>query len=94
MRKVFFFCLVCLLLGSCTKEGGAEVEIYLLKSFTLTTNQSTNPVTLSLSNPVLSDAPLVADDDIAWYKKEAATFKIKKNLKPIIQSYGQKRPLR
>lgn len=36
----------------------------------------------------MEDAPLVADQDIAFYIQSEATFKLKKNIKSLIQNYG------
>lgn len=88
MRRLFLCCLPLLLFVSCKKEQGPKVDLYLLKSYTETINQTTTPATLSLSNAVLDDAPFVADEDIRYYKKSTTTFTLKKNIKPIIHDYG------
>lgn len=73
---------------SCKKESTSKVDIYMLKSFTVDVDRTTNPVTLSISNAVLADTPLFEDNDIEFYKKSTTTFKLKKDIKPIIQNYG------
>lgn len=60
----------------------------MLKSFRVNVDRTTNPATISISNAVLSDTPLVADNDIEFYIKYTTTFKLKKALKTIIQNYG------
>ena len=66
MRTLFCWCLGFLVLAGCKKEKEAEVEIYLLRSFNRTINQSTQPVTSIITDARLSDNPLVADKDIAF----------------------------
>ncbi len=58
------------------------------KSFTVNVDQTTSPATVSISNAVLADTPLVTDKEIEFYKKSTTTFKLRKNIKPIIQNYG------
>lgn len=88
MRYVFLCCLALVLFHGCKKEKAPRVDIYVLKSFTQHINQATSPATLNISNAVLEDAPLVADQDIAFYIQSEATFKLKKNIKSLIQNYG------
>ncbi|MGN6617778.1 MAG: hypothetical protein ACTHJ5_11445 [Ilyomonas sp.] len=88
MKRIFLSSLIFILFLSCKKEHSSKVEIYMLNSFTRTINQSTNPATISITDAVLADTPLVADEDIRFYTKSTATFKLKKDIKAIIQNYG------
>ena len=60
----------------------------MLTSFTANVDRTTNPATISIVNAVLADTPLVADNDIEFYTKLTTTFKLKKDIKSIIQNYG------
>ncbi len=88
MRHIFYYCLTLTLLLGCKKENNSKVNIYLLKSFTKSIDQSTYPGTVSISNAVLDDTPLVADADIKFYRKSTTTFKLKKDIRSIINNYG------
>lgn len=89
MRKIFLFSLTLILFVGCKKEErNLRIDIYLLKSFTATVDQSTTPVTVSITNAVLDDTPLVADQDIQSYTKATTTFTLKKDIQTIIQNYG------
>ena len=88
MRQIFFYCLTLILFVGCKKENGPRVEIYLVKSFTSTIDQSTTPATISITNAVPENIPLVADEDIQFYAKEATTFILKKDIQTIIKNYG------
>lgn len=80
------------LLLSCKKERisrvANRVDIYLLKSFTSTIDQSTIPVTFPVTNAVLEDIPLVADQDIILYTRSSTTFKLRKDIQTVIRNYG------
>lgn len=76
----------------CKKEEygpGPRIDIYLLKSFTTTIDQSTTPATISIRNAVLDITPLVSDQDIKVYVKATTTFVLKKDIQTIIQHYSQ-----
>ena len=89
MRCTFLFSLIFILLLSCKKEhNGPEVDIYMLQSFSLNINQATNPATISISNAVLAETPLVADHDIRSYTRSTTTFNLRKDIKSTIQNYG------
>lgn len=88
MRKVFFCYLTLILFVSCKKENSARVDIYLLKSFNTTVNQTTTPATIAITNAVLSDTPLVAGQDIEYYTSSTTTFTLKKDIQTVIKDYG------
>lgn len=88
MKQTFLSCLLLLLLAGCQKENGRTVAIYLLKSFTTTLNQSTTPPTVSLTNPLLEDKPLVADGDIAFYTRTTTTFTLRRSVQARLQNFG------
>ncbi len=88
MRHIIYYCLTLTLFLGCKKESPSKVDIYMLKSFTVNVDQTTSPATVSISNAVLADTPLVTDKEIEFYKKSTTTFKLRKNIKPIIQNYG------
>lgn len=76
---------------SCKKGehgSGPRIDIYLLKSFTATVDQSTTPATISITNAVLNDTPLVSDQDIKVYVKATTTFVLRKDIQTIIQHYS------
>lgn len=75
----------------CKKEehgSGSRIDIYLLKSFTTMVDQSTTPATISITNAVLDDTPLVSDQDIKVYVKSTTTFVLRKDIQTVIQNYG------
>lgn len=88
MQKVILFCLTLVLFVGCKKEEGGRVDIYLLKSFTSRIDTTTTPATLSIEGAVLEAEPLVADSDIRYYKKSTTTFKLKKDIRPLVKDYG------
>ncbi|TDH23509.1 hypothetical protein EXU57_17050 [Segetibacter sp. 3557_3] len=88
MRQAILYCLAILLFAGCKKEQGSRVNIYLLKSFTSAVDTTTKPVTVAITNPVLDDTPLVADEDIRFYTRGTNTFTLRKDIKTVIQHYG------
>jgi hypothetical protein len=88
MKQIFIYCLTIFLVVSCKKEHGSKVDIYLLKSFTSGVDQSTTPATVSITNAVLDDTPLVTDQDIQFYTKATTTFTLRKDIQTTIQNYG------
>lgn len=91
MRSIILYFLACMLFLGCKKEHqgtSSKVEIYMLQSFDINVNQTTNPAVLTISNAVLADMPLVADEDIAFYTKSTTIFRLKKEIKAIIRDYG------
>ena len=88
MRQIFIYCLTLILFVGCKKEHSSRVDIYLLKSFTSTVDQSTTPATVSITNAVLEDTPLVGDEDIRFYTKATATITLRKDIQSTIQNYG------
>lgn len=89
MRQIFPYFLTILFFAGCKKEeNGPRIDIYLLKSFTTKVDQSTTPATISITNAVLDDAPLVSNQDIKVYSKATTTFALNKEIQAIIQHYG------
>jgi hypothetical protein len=96
MRYIFFGCLAVIVLLGCRKkdtptiEQDASVEVYLLTSYNIDINPTTYPTTLIISNAILADAPLIANQDIEFYQQSTTTFKLKKNINSIINEYDSK----
>lgn len=88
MRFILLICLSFIVFTACKKESGSRVDIYMLKSFTAGIDESTVPVTNTISNAVLEATPLLSDNDIEFYKQSTTTFKLKKDIKSIIKDYG------
>jgi hypothetical protein len=89
MRKVFLYCLTLILLTGCKKEkSGSRIDIYLLKSFSVTVDQSTAPATISITSAVPDSTPWVSNEDIKAYSKATTTFILRKGIGTIIQNYG------
>lgn len=88
MRQIFIYFLTLILFVGCKKEQSSRVDIYVLKSFTSTVDQSTTPATVSITNAVLEDTPLVGDKDVKFYTKATTTFTLKKDVQTAIQNYG------
>jgi imidazoleglycerol phosphate synthase glutamine amidotransferase subunit HisH len=88
MRIIISLCLATVLITACSKERTDKVEIYMLKSFTRTMNTATTPATITYSNAELESSPLVADKNILFYTKSSTTFKLNKNIKPVIIDYA------
>lgn len=92
MKYLLYSLLSVTLFTACKKDNaagktGSKVDIYMLKSFTIDVDQAVNPSTLSISNAVLADSPLVADKDIAFYLPSSSTFGLAKDLKSTIKDY-------
>lgn len=60
----------------------------MLQSFTKNVDQSTYPATVNISNAVLAPTPIVPDKDIEFYTAATTTFKLRKDIKSILQQYG------
>ena len=91
MRQIFLYFLTLILFIGCKKEeqgSGPRIDIYLLKSFTTTINQSTTPTTISISNAVQDSTPLVSDHDIKVYIRATTTFVLRNDIQTIIQHYS------
>jgi len=91
MRHIFLYFLTVIMFIGCKKEKhdpGSRIDIYLLKSFTTTVDQSTMPATISITNAVLDDTPLVSDRDIKVYVKATTTFVLREDIQTVIQNYG------
>lgn len=91
MLRMILFCLALALLAGCKKEEGGRVDIYLLQSFTSRIDTTTVPATHAIEGAVLEAEPLVADSDIRYYKKSTATFKLRKDIRPVVKDYGPDR---
>jgi hypothetical protein len=91
MRLILLLGLSLALLTGCKKEQGGRVDIYMLESFRSRVDLTTTPATLVIEEAVLQNAPLVADRDIRYYKPSNATFRLKKDIKPVIERYGPDR---
>ena len=80
-----------LLLGgiSCNKDqSNKQVEIYLLKSFSIVSNPTT-PETVTITDAKLEKNPLVANSDIKYFKQSEYLFTLKKNIRPLIQDFSR-----
>ena len=88
MRSILLICLISVFFAACEKGSDSRVDIYMLKSFTINTNQSTPPGMSTISNAVLEATPLVSDKAIEYYTQSTTTFKLKKDIKPIIEDYS------
>src|SRR5687767_14614124 len=89
MRYCLFF---ILLFTGCAKDHvDSELAIYELRSFQLQLNRDTDPHTVYITDAVLADVPLVSDGDIRWYDRGSYTFKLSKDLEPVISSYSSDR---
>lgn len=89
--RLIYYCLCLLLISSCKKEretSTGRVDIYLLKSFSFSINQTTNPVTHTISNAIVADTPFVSNSEIRYYNKDTYTFRLDANVKERIKNYG------
>jgi hypothetical protein len=87
MKRLSLLCLAVILLTGCRKEHGSRVDIYLLKSFQSSIDTTKTPAVNFITNAILDDTPLVADEDIKFYTRENCTFTLRKNIQAIIQNY-------
>jgi hypothetical protein len=67
-----------------------KVEIYLLESFSTVMNPAA-PYAVSVTDARLEKDPLVANEDIEYYKQSEYVFKLKKNIKPLIKDFSKDR---
>ncbi|HEX8279452.1 MAG TPA: hypothetical protein VF540_12185, partial [Segetibacter sp.] len=88
MRSIIYCCVALSLISGCKKESSSKVEIYILTSFTISIDQTPVTFTSSISNAVPDRSPLVADADIKYYTKATTTFKLNKDIKPLIKNFG------
>lgn len=88
MRLLSFLCLSVILLASCRKEQGSRVDIYLLKSFNSSIDTTQRPVVNVITNAILDDTPLIANEDIRYYTRTNCTFTLRKDIQAVIQNYG------
>ncbi|MBN8787724.1 MAG: hypothetical protein J0I84_11595 [Terrimonas sp.] len=91
MRHIFLYFLTLTMFTGCKKEeqgSGPRIDIYLLKSFTTMVDKSTMPATISITDVVLDDIPLVSDQDIKVYVKATTTFVLSKDIQTVIQHYS------
>ena len=88
MRHIFLYFLTFILFLGCKKKHTSRVDIYMLQSFSININQTTSPATHTISNAVFADTPLITDQDIEFYTKSTTTFKLRKDIQPIIMNYG------
>lgn len=93
MRYLLFCVLAIILFAGCRKDndsatdGTSRIDIYILESFNTTVDTSTNPFTISISNGILADQPLIENKEILFYTKSETTFKISKELHSVIGDY-------
>ena len=87
MRRIIVLIFSLAIFAGCKKEGGAKVEIYLLKSYSVDTVQG-NPSWVSIKNAVLDIAPFVRNEDIIYYDQLIHMFKLNRDILPIIKDYG------
>ena len=85
----FLACFLLVLGGiSCDKDHSDDrVEIYLLKSFSIVSIPTT-PGTLTITDAKLEKNPLVANNDIEYYRQSEWLFKLKKNIRPLVQDFS------
>lgn len=88
MRQILIYYVTLIFFTGCKKEHGSRIEIYLLKSFTSTVDQTRTPAVISITNAVLDDTALITDQDILFYTKATTTFTLRKDIKATIQDYG------
>lgn len=87
MRRILMLFLSLAIFAGCKKEGGAKVEIYLLKSYTVNSVPG-NPYWVSITNAVLDITPFVRDADIKYYDQQSRVFKLRRDISPVIKDYG------
>ena len=85
----FLACFLLLLIGIGCEKGHSDnrVEICLLKSFAIVSS-ATIPEAVTITDAKLEKTPLVADSDIEYYKQSEWLFKLKKNIRPLIQNFS------
>lgn len=91
IKNIFIIVFACIAITGCKKDYGSGVEIYLLKSFTTTVNTTNLPGTVSITNPVLENEPLVTNEDIQFYTQATTTFTVRNGdaLHATIKDFGQ-----
>ena len=89
MVRLAILLLTVLLFSGCSKSGsatGKKVEIYLLKSFTRVLDTSRQMGIIRIEDAVLEHIPLVKNSDILFYERSTASFKLLKNMQPLIDT--------
>jgi hypothetical protein len=89
MIRIAFLLIVVSIFSQCSKSSsasGKKVDIYLLKSFTRTLDTSRQMGIILVEDPVLEDKPLVRNSDILFYERSTSTFKLLRNIQPILDT--------
>jgi len=89
MKYLFPVLAAALLLTGCAKEtDGGQVEIYLLKSFTVKMDTTYYPSVTVVSNPVPESKPLVSNNEIKNYTQSTNTFQLSTNIHDRVKDLG------
>ena len=86
--KYFISLFIVLIMAGCKKETQDRVDIYMLKSYSLVSNSSTSPYTVSITNAVMEESPLVKDDDIRSYGYRNREFSFRSDIAAGIKNFG------
>ena len=89
MFRVAFLLIVVSIFCQCSKSSsasGKKIDIFLLKSFTRTLDTSRQMGVILVEDPVLEDKPLVRNSDILFYERSTSTFKLVRNIHPILDT--------
>lgn len=80
--------LLVVLLAGCQKKGSGRIDILLVERYTLKTDTSVNPYIQTISDPVVSDIPLVANEDIRSYSSVHHRFQLSRDIRARLESFG------
>ena len=89
MIRLAFLLIIVSIFCQCSKSSSAsgnKVDIYLLKSFTRTLDTSRRMGIIIIENPVLEDKSLLTNRDILFYERSTSTFKLLRNIQPILDT--------
>jgi len=89
MRYIITCCIACILLSGCSKDDpNVQVSVYVLKSFTVVPPDSTRRFRTDITNAVAEDVPLFTKSDIVYYSESARSFKLSRDLRPVIKDFN------
>jgi hypothetical protein len=90
MPRLLCYLLLIALFTACGKNNNRpRVDFFLLSSFDLVVDTTTNPAIHRISNPVLSDAPFIANNAIIAYSQANRTFRLNRDVSKFFDNLNR-----